>query len=469
MSLIYLLPKIIHESKKAYEEIMKKDFSGSYTLREITGGKNDEHETPGNMLARGDNLSFMRFLMGEKNLPGKLKMIYIDPPFYTKAQYGAEFKLQSDKLSTIPAMKQKAYNDTWDEGMEEYLKMLGVRLMLMRDLLADDGSIFVHLDWHAVHYVKVLMDEIFGEKNFVNEIIWQYKSGGVSKRRFARKHDTILFYGKTEGYYFMPLQEKSYNRGYKPYRFKGVKEYRDELGWYTMVNRKDVWQIDMVGRTSAERTGYVTQKPESLIERILESCTEEGDICADFFGGSGTMAAAAESMGRRWITCDIGRLAAINSHKRLIDSGAAYSVYEESGSPGEDDKGSRGKGCGLDADAAINRDLLWDKMLLRVELKDYKRDSAADLPVEEKFLPVIEKIMKEDPLQFVAYWSIDYAYRDGINRPDVYLCRDAKGLEIVHEAMGSSFGPLLIKAVDIFGNSAELLLETHLDPDPHRQ
>ena len=106
------------------------------------------------------------------------------------------------------------------------------------------------------------------EKNFVNEIIWTYKSGGSSKKHFARKHDTILVYSKTDKYYLSLPKEKSYNRGLKPYRFKGVEEFQDETGWYTMVNMKDVWNIDMVGRTSAERTGYATQKPEALLSSL---------------------------------------------------------------------------------------------------------------------------------------------------------------------------------------------------------
>ena len=270
---------------------------------------------------------FIKYLLAEKNLGGKVGLIYIDPPFFSRADYGAEIKLHAGKDTKIPAMKQKAYHDTWENGMEEYLRMLTPRLLLMRELLSEKGGIWVHLDWHAVHYVKILMDEIFQEKNFVNEIIWQYKSGGVSKRTFAKKHDTLLFYAKSPKYFFAAQQEKSYNREFKPYRFKGVKEYKDELGWYTMVNRKDVWSIDMVGRTSSERTGYVTQKPEALINRILESCTAEGDLCADFFGGSGTMAAAAEKMGRKWITCDSGRLATINTHKRLTETECRHTLF----------------------------------------------------------------------------------------------------------------------------------------------
>ena len=112
--------------------------------------------------------------------------------------------------------------------MEEYLRMLTVRFFIMKELLAEDGCLWVHLDWHGVHSVKILLDEIFGgEKNFINEIIWNYKSGGVSKKYFARKHDTLLFYAKSQDYYFKAQQEKSYNRDFKPYRFKGVSEYKD--------------------------------------------------------------------------------------------------------------------------------------------------------------------------------------------------------------------------------------------------
>ena len=161
--------------------------------------------------------------------------------------------------------------------------MLASRLLLMRELLSDDGVLCLHLDWHASHYARVLLDEIFGSENFVNEIIWNYKSGGSTNKRFSRKHDNILIYSRTKKFKFRPQKEKSYNRGFKPYRFKGVEEFQDDIGWYTMVNMKDVWSIDMVGRTSAERTGYATQKPKQLINRIIEAFTDEGDIVADVF------------------------------------------------------------------------------------------------------------------------------------------------------------------------------------------
>jgi site-specific DNA-methyltransferase (adenine-specific) len=356
MSLINILPSIVNESKESAHVIK----SGNYIAAEQIGlGQN--------ILVQGDNLPFMQFLLEQKNLQGKINLIYIDPPFFSKANYGSEIKLYSEKIKSIPVIKQKAYHDIWNNGMEEYLRMLYTRFLLIKELLTEDGCLWVHLDWHSVHYVKVLLDDIFGEKNFINEIIWNYKSGGVSKRRFARKHDTLLFYAKSSKYYFKAQKEISYNRDYKPYRFKGVAEYKDELGWYTMVNMKDVWQINMVGRTSAERTGYATQKPEKLIERILESCTREGDLCADFFGGAGTLAATADRMGRRWISCDIGELASINTHKRLVsETKNGYIYYVDS-------EHSENKG-NLSIEVDLEQLPISDKYKLTLTIKEYMLD-----------------------------------------------------------------------------------------------
>src|SRR5699024_1974700 len=140
--------------------------------------------------------------------------------------------------------------------------------------------------------------------NFINEIIWSYKSGGSSKKYYSRKHDNILFYSKSKDYIFNPGKEKSYNRGFKAYGFNNISEYEDEIGWYTLVNHRDVWDINMVGRTSKERLAYRTQKPEALLERIILSSSNDDSIVADFFAGSGTTLAVANKNNRRWIGCD---------------------------------------------------------------------------------------------------------------------------------------------------------------------
>ena len=194
----------------------------------------------------------------------------------------------------------------YGDDMGAFLCWLGVRLMEMRRILRDDGSIYLHIDHTAHAWTKALMDAIFGRKNFVNEIAWCYKSGGASpKRHFSRKHDTILFYSKGSDYRFNPQQEKSYNRGFKPYRFAGVTEYQDERGWYTLVGMKDYWRLDMVGRTSAERMGYPTQKPLALYERIIRASSDPGDIVLDPFCGCATTPIAAERLGRQWVGMDI--------------------------------------------------------------------------------------------------------------------------------------------------------------------
>ena len=232
-----------------------------------------------------DNLELIKS-MTENGLAKSVDFIYIDPPFFTNRDF-------------------PDYKDCWPSGIDAFLDMMRPRLAAMRELLSDSGLIAVHMDWHAVHYVKVMMDEIFGINRFVNELIWAYKSGGASSRSFARKHDTILLYSKGPRYYFSPQKERSYNRGNRPYRFKGVTEFEDKEGkWYTLVNRKDVLNVDMVGRTSNERTGYSSQKPEALLNILIESCCPEGGLCADFFAGSGTLGASAAMSGRRFLLCD---------------------------------------------------------------------------------------------------------------------------------------------------------------------
>lgn len=317
------LASIVEEAEKEYNRIKAepRPAPACYLPLEGKAGSNGAGKKPSprgedalkageGLVVKGDNLELMRRLPA-----GSLQLVYIDPPFFSNANYQTSAKVE-------------AYSDVWAGGLEEYLRMLAVRLFYIRELLSDEGSVWVHLDWHAVHYVKVMMDEIFGEENFVNEIVWKYKSGGSTKRRFARKHDTLLFYSKSKHYYFNPQKEKSYNRGYKPYKFKGVEEFEDELGWYTMVNMKDVWEIDMVGRTSGERTGYATQKPEALLTRIIESCSRPGDTVADFFGGSGTLAAVAAKEGRSFISCDIGSQALAAQQARLAALGARYEFID---------------------------------------------------------------------------------------------------------------------------------------------
>lgn len=448
MGLMTGLPKVIEEAKKEYDCIGGTSSGISFTLAEELG-------TSENLLAMGDNAGFMKHLLevgdGVESLRGKIQQIYIDPPFFSKASYDAVIKLQSPEGET--AVRHRAYEDVWKEGMADYLKMLGTRLFLMRDLLADEGTIWVHLDWHGVHYVKILLDEIFGEKNFINEIIWTYKSGGSSKKHFARKHDTILVYSKTDKYYLSLPKEKSYNRGLKPYRFKGVEEFQDETGWYTMVNMKDVWNIDMVGRTSAERTGYATQKPEALLERILSAGSREGDICADFFCGSGTLGAAAGKLGRRWICCDDGPLAVAAAMKRLSKKGQSMKVIREvSGTAAVTEKD-----CGrLRVSAFCTPTLFKEKLSFTVELKGYSFSATQ---------PEVLRAAEEDCLAPIDFWSVDTDFDGAVFRPDsgAAFYRDKKGLctqmNLEIPAENAANRKIAVRAVDILGNISYAIID----------
>ena len=267
----------------------------------------------------------------------------------------------------------------------------------------------------------------------------------MGRRRYSRKHDTLLFYSKSKDYCFRPQQEKSYNRGFKPYRFKGVKEYRDDVGWYTLVNMKDVWQIDMVGRTSAERTGYATQKPEALIRRIIESCTEEGDLCVDFFGGSGTMAAAAAKMNRRWISNDIGKLSTINSLKRMLGEKETF-IYSDAEPETVRDN--------IDVDVLMEKIPGADMNRVVLELKGYKIGNYDNIPVSEKDIPLIKEVEKKDWLQLIDFFAVDFDFDGEVFRPGVCVYKEGNYIEPSIEKLAKESGSIAVKVTDIFGNSS---------------
>lgn len=276
--------------------------------------KSEENEWI-NKLIFGENSQILKTLIQMKR-DGKLKnsdgtdgirLIYIDPPFATKQ----EFK--------ISGSDQVAYADKLSSA--EFIEFIRKRLILANELLCEDGSIFVHLDSKMVHYIKIIMDEVFGKNNFVNEIIWQYFMGGKGKQEFAKKHDTILYYAKNKGeHLFNQLTIKRY------YDFKPTlkdesingKTGHDDIGYWGMVKCPDVWQIKGVFNMGNEYTDYPTQKPLELIERIINTATNEGDLVLDFFAGSGTTPVAAEKLKRKWIAIDIGKYSIYTIQKRLL-------------------------------------------------------------------------------------------------------------------------------------------------------
>jgi site-specific DNA-methyltransferase (adenine-specific)/adenine-specific DNA-methyltransferase len=274
-----------------------------------------------NMLIFGDNLQALKHLLKLKE-QGKLrnpdgrngvKLIYIDPPFATEQEFRG-------------SKEQKAYQDKIAGA--EFLEFLRKRLIFLRELLTEDGSIYVHLDYRSVHYVKVLMDELFGSNFLRNEIIWAYKSGGTSDRYFSRKHQTILFYSNSAKPIFNPQKEKSYMHEWSGENPKQT-YYKDEKGRYTLVNAKDWWEIGMLATSSYERVDYPTQKPEALLEKIIKASSNEGDIVLDAFAGSGTTGAVAEKLGRKWIMIDSSKLAIYTIQKRMLN------LKEEIGNKGK--------------------------------------------------------------------------------------------------------------------------------------
>ena len=285
-----------------------------------------------NKLIFGDNLQVLKELMYDPEVKGKVRLVYIDPPFATRQ----EFRGSQD---------QKAYQDKIAGA--KFLEFLRKRLIFLREILAHDGSIYVHLDYRAGHYVKVLMDELFDKNNLVNEIIWFYRNaGGRGESGFARKHETLLFYRKGDNFIFnwediKLTREAAINRGTFGGYFKkdkdgreyqevraGGKIYRYYLDEYKVP--EDVWDIlKIAGRDLTERVEFPTQKPEALLERIIKASSNPGEIVLDAFAGSGTTGAVAEKLGRRWIMIDSSKLAIYTMQKRLLN------LRKEIGNKGE--------------------------------------------------------------------------------------------------------------------------------------
>lgn len=364
-SLIEELPRIVSEGRREAEQILERLNSSSRV-----GLQTNEYVLPAkdstmmkfknnaampqdwcNRLIYGDNLLAMQALLAgdaATNLPslrGKVDLIYIDPPFDSKADYRTKIKLPGYDVEQKPTVvEQFAYADTWKDGTVSYLKMLYPRLVLMRELLSDKGSICVHIDWHTSHYVKILLDELFGKENFRNEVIWYYSTLGRPKDRFALKHDNIFIYGKTQETFFNESGSKiPYSEEYIHSHFRDVDENgrqcrkRFDAGkWRTYYPEEgmipnDVWEIPYENSMSKERVNYATQKPIELLERIIKSLSTTGDLVCDFFGGSGTTAAVAERLGRRWITTDIGKPATLVMRKRFIDQDVKPFLYQAIG------------------------------------------------------------------------------------------------------------------------------------------
>ncbi|MEQ1738802.1 MAG: site-specific DNA-methyltransferase [Methyloglobulus sp.] len=391
---------ITANDRRGYLATVRPELVEGHSVDSIHGSTNSPRTESAewyNRLIYGDNLLAMAALLAGDDttlsLRGKIDLIYIDPPFDSKADYRTKITLPGVELEQKPTViEQFAYSDTWADGTASYLAMITPRLILMRELLSDTGSIYVHLDWHVGHYVKLVMDEVFGKDNFINEIFWKRSdSHSDSQDKYSAITDTIFFFSKQGKHYwnppYLPLPDKTVSDWYKNiepetgrkynldncsspnprpnmmYEYKGVQppakgwryslekmieldmagrlhitattikyiRYLDESKGVLCSNLwNDISQIRGYGITN-EAVNYATQKPEKLLERIIQASCPENGLIADFFGGSGTTAVVAEKLGRRWITTDLGKPACMIMRKRLIDQNAQPFLYQAIG------------------------------------------------------------------------------------------------------------------------------------------
>ncbi len=415
-TLIELLPEIVREGRKEAERILErisdsnrialqtnefvlpsKEKSGLFSGQIKTTNQTDWF----NRLIYGDNLLVMQALLagdeanGSPSMRGKINLIYIDPPFDSKADYRTKITLPSGEIEQKPTViEQFAYSDTWKDGTVSYLKMICPRLFLMSELLSPAGILCVHIGQQVSHYVKIILDEIIGRNNMLNEVVWQRRLGqsNAERKKMGVVTDSIFIYPKSEDFFYQPQftfegaddyvaeryihkNEKGRvykagdlgNPAYRPtliYEYKGHKpppngwavsletmkkmdaegrlEFPKKPGGRLMRRQYlDEWKgkpiqslwddIPPINSQAKERIGFDTQKPEKLLSRIIEMFTPEAAIVADFFSGSGTTGSVAEKLGRRWIMSDIGKPACMIMRKRLIDQDAKSFLYQAVG------------------------------------------------------------------------------------------------------------------------------------------
>jgi DNA modification methylase len=288
-------------------------------------------EEPGSQLILGDNLAVMSALLPEYK--GRLNLIYADPPFFTNRRYPTRIGRGEDSRRPQDWKLAEGYPDAW-EDIDAYLDMLYPRLSLMYRLLAADGTLYLHLDWHADHYARLLLDEIFGPDRLINEIIWVYHGPSPIRRAFNRKHDTLLAYSKNAAYTF------NVDAVREPYHPNTVKTFaaspKAGFGKVPDLARgkvpEDWWYFPVVARLHSERSGYPTQKPLALLERIILASSNPGDLVGDFFCGAGTTPLAAGRLGRRYIANDLTWRAVQITRRRLVESGLPpFNLYYETG------------------------------------------------------------------------------------------------------------------------------------------
>jgi len=440
-----------------------------------------------NLLIQGDNKQVMQALL--KSFQGKINLIYIDPPFFT----GGNFHFKTfigDNNSII----SKAYSDSWHGGLEAYLNFIYKRLLLIKELLSETGSVYLHLDWHVSHYIKILLDDLFGENNFRNEIIWSYPAASVQTRKFyIRSYDTIFFYTKSDKYVFRDdphiymeysIRVKSALRKDE----KGIFYYRGGSHDGKKLSRKvyvdvngifprDVWNdIPYIRANTKEYQGFSTQKPERLLKRIILASSNENDLVADFFCGTGTSLIVAEKLGRRWLGCDITPQSIHICRKRILDIKNSNDLLnwkkrykkdfnsfkllaindnqKEFYIPGKLLNPGNYSNAGLviykkpDFEVSIKL----DELSIQITLSSY------EVPYISHLTPKIKNAISHFS-DWIDYWTIDFDYQGGAMKCDWVSFRNPKnrGLRLSKKNDYKIPGTykIRIKVVNIIGHESE--------------
>lgn len=371
-----------------------------------------DQETP-NRLIQSDNLRAMTALLPAYE--GKVDLIYADPPFFTNKKYPARIGRGEDSRRPAEWQMAEGYQDDWDD-LDAYLDFLYQRLAVMYRLLAPNGSLYLHLDWHADAYARLLLDELFGADRLLNEIIWTYHGPSPIRRAFNRKHDTILAYVKNDQYTF------NVDAVREPYNENTVKTFNASpkagFGKVPDLARgkvpEDWWYFPVIARLHSERTGYPTQKPIALLERIVLASSNPGDLVADFFCGSGTTPFVAAKHARRFIACDETFRAVHTTRVRLAGLQAPFTLERDSAAPPH-----------ATAPGSVKVEVSGDRICL---------DTKLDLD----------------------YWEVDPAWDEKTFKSAAQARRSVRSGDIPHELKIKTGGTLCIRLVTAEGEQFQL-------------
>ncbi len=393
-------------------------------------------------LLLGDNLAVMAALQDE--LKGQFHLIYMDPPFLSGKRYPARVGRNEDSRRPEDWETIEGYQDTWKDGAA-YLDMLYPRLLQAHQLLSHNGTFYLHLDWHACAYARVLLDEIFGADRLINEIIWVYHGPSPIKTAFKRKHDTILVYSKSAEYTFNADAVRI------PYNPSTIKTFESsaKAGFGKMPDLErgkvpeDWWYFPVVARLHSERTGYPTQKPEALLERIILASSNPGELVGDFFCGSGTSLIVANRLGRRWVGCDASPLATSTTYRRFLlkETEPSFEYYQA-------------KERASDCSEKMEIDVMIEEMTVEVSFQGIVDDA-------EKLFPGC-----------IIYWEVDWNFNGQIFASKSQIVRGWKDeeidLQIRHAYPNQGKYQIAARCTDHHGKVRESIISIDI-PSPRPQ